>query len=278
MSRQQKTSSPAVHDAIDAAKPVPAKKQRQSATRTRTFATIVYPTEEEYRAYYKACGGEVVDRYGEAHKVPEYDGAEGWGAHPADWREIIIGAHVAALISPMHIGDVNPDGKVKKPHWHVLIIYDGVKSYETQVKPFFDSFGGVGREDVQSARGYARYLCHMDNPEKCQYNPEDVIAYGGADYKAITQMPTDDINELYAIIDIIEANHIVSYRELIQRLRINRPELAATALTRFTLPLKEYMRSMFWEDERAAYGHERDRHDTTQHDTTREEHNHESND
>lgn len=254
MSRQKKTSSPDTE---------PGKKL--ASTRTRTFATLVYPTQQEYQEYYRRCGGEIIDRYGEAHSVPEYDGSDGWGIHPDNWLEKLSDAHVATLVSPMHIGDVNPDGKPKKPHWHVLIVYEGVKTWETQVKPFFESFGGVGREDVQSARGYARYLCHLDNPEKCQYNPSGVITYGGADYKAITQMPTDDINELYAILDIIEDNHIVSYRQLIQRLRINRPELAATALTRFTLPIKEYMRSMSWEDQQTAYEHERD--STTQHDT-----------
>ena len=79
--------------------------------------------------------------------------------------------HVAALISPLHDKDTNPSGEPKKPHYHVLLMFEGVKDYETQVKPIFAEIGGVGREMVNSARGYARYLCHLDNPEKAQYEP-----------------------------------------------------------------------------------------------------------
>lgn len=48
-------------------------------------------------------------------------------------------------------------------------MFDGVKTIE-QAKDLFEQIGGVGCEKVNSIRGYARYLCHLDNPEKAQYD------------------------------------------------------------------------------------------------------------
>lgn len=142
-------------------------------TRDRVFATIVYPE-----------------------------------SAPADWRDIVDSWHVAAFISPLHDRDVNADGTPKKPHYHVMLFFDGKKNYETQIKPLFDAIGGVGREDIVSARGYTRYLCHLDNPEKAQYSPDDVIAFGGANYAYDIQSPSDERAQIGLMEDFIRQNKI----------------------------------------------------------------------
>lgn len=109
---------------------------------------------------------------------------------PADWQERLFALHVPCFISPYHDQDVNPDGEIKKPHYHVMLMYDGVKS-EDQVKMAFQSFGGVGFEVIQSIRGYARYLCHLDNPDKHQYPIEEVIECSGSDYLDVITLATD---------------------------------------------------------------------------------------
>ena len=88
--------------------------------------------------------------------------------------------HVAALVSPLHDRDTNPSGEPKKPHYHVLLMFESPADYESKVAPIFAEIGAVGRETVNSARGYARYLCHLDNPEKAQYSPSEVRCMGGA--------------------------------------------------------------------------------------------------
>jgi len=60
-------------------------------------------------------------------------------------------------------------------------------------------------------RGYARYLCHLDNPEKHQYSRDDVKAFGGADYDEITQLETDKVklcSEMETFIHLTDANII----------------------------------------------------------------------
>lgn len=101
---------------------------------------------------------------------------------PKNWIDILDDFHVPAFISPLHCNDVdNGTGELKKAHYHVMVMYDGPKTSKQ-----FDflrlKIGGVGHQYIQSIRGYARYLCHLDNPEKHQYSPEFVTSLCGADY------------------------------------------------------------------------------------------------
>lgn len=118
--------------------------EKSCANRTRNWATIVYPE-----------------------------------SAPCDWLDKLADVKVPALVSPLHNRDVNANGEVKKDHYHVMLMFQSVKS-QPQVKVIVASFGGVGTEYVQSQRGYARYLCHLDNPEKAQYEPKDVKQLCGA--------------------------------------------------------------------------------------------------
>lgn len=116
---------------------------------------------------------------------------------PEDWIDIITELHVPIIISPLHDKDKwtkadekkNPEhraGETKKAHYHVLIMFEGKKSIN-QVETIIDDIGGVGCIIVESARGMARYLTHMDNPEKEQYKMEDVQTFGGANYIEICE-------------------------------------------------------------------------------------------
>ena len=98
-----------------------------------------------------------------------------------DWISIIADLKVPVFISPLHDQDVNPDGELKKPHYHVMFMFEGKKS-EDQFDFIKSLFGGVGNELILSRKGYARYLCHLDNPEKAQYHISEVISLCGANY------------------------------------------------------------------------------------------------
>lgn len=215
--------------------------------RTRNFATLIYPSKDEYEAYYENHKMWVDKTTGEEMTFEHYDGEDGYGSPPEDWRERIIQLHVAALVSPMHIGDHNPDGKLKKPHYHVMFMFEGKKSYETQIKPLFDQIGGVGREEVASMRGYARYMLHLDNPEKQSYEQEDVTAYGGADFETIIRLPGDTMKAFRDITDFINRNDICGFAELVDALRIYSPELEEAAVMKLSYVLRIYLKSRTWE-------------------------------
>lgn len=209
-----------------------AARQRADAKRlgrTRNFATIVYPS----KMYLESVGS-------------TYDGTDGYGSSPEDWQEMIADLHVPVMVSPLH-QDYNPDKTMKKPHFHVLFMFDTVKDWDSQVQPMFDLFGGVGRENVNSARGYARYLCHLDNPEKEQYNPDDVKCFGGADYRAVIHLPTDDMKVLVDVFAYIKANQIYSLSELLDICAVNNPDwFSVVAMSRAYI-VDKYIKSLDWE-------------------------------
>lgn len=189
-----------------------AKYDAKRTGRTRNFATVVYPE-----------------------------------SAPEDWKERLNELHVAALISPLHDKDTNPSGEPKKPHYHVLVMFESPKDYESQIKPIFDQIGGVGREVINSLRGYARYLCHLDNPEKAQYDPTEVISMGGADYHAITNLPTDNRKMLADIMAFIQESEIYSFAEFIDVSRVHHPEWFTLIVNSNGWIVKEFIKSLEWE-------------------------------
>lgn len=131
-----------------------------------------------------------------------------------NWLNIITDWHVEAYLSPYHDRDVNPDGELKKAHYHLLLTFDGKKSLE-QVQAMSDQLSGVSPEIVHSIRGYGRYLCHLDNPEKFQYSVDEVRCFSGGDYYSIIGLPSDRYKVLDEIIWYCRENYISSYADLI---------------------------------------------------------------
>lgn len=165
---------------------------------------------------------------------------------PANWLEILADYHVPALVSPLHDKDINPNGEPKKPHYHVLLIFDGVKSIE-QVQLIRDAVGGVGWEKVSSQRGYVRYLTHLDNPEKAQYDSKDVKAFGGVDYRSIVTLPTDIDAMLDDMTVFIEANQVYSFRRFASYCRDNKPDWNYALKHCGTFYIKDFIRGLAWD-------------------------------
>lgn len=166
---------------------------------------------------------------------------------PKNWKDIISNEFVPAFISPYHNCDHDPDGEIKKPHWHVMIMYDGVKTKE-QFEEFRDRFGGVGAEIVASKRGYARYLCHLDNPEKYRYNIDDVIELSGADYKDCISRDSDKYKTIKAMLSYIGNNHIMSYRIFMDYCMEYEPEWYACLVDKATYVVSSYIDSIRKDD------------------------------
>ena len=98
---------------------------------------------------------------------------------PGNWVDILseMGLVFAYIL---HDKDVNPDGTPKKTHYHLLLFFDGKKSFE-QIKEITDVLNAPNPQRVKNPKGMVRYLIHMDNPEKYQYKREDIKCIGGAD-------------------------------------------------------------------------------------------------
>ena len=122
------------------------------ATRSRSFAFVIYP---------ESC--------------------------PENWRDIIDQFHVAWAESPLHEFDTDDNGEVKKPHWHVVLAFDSVKTVD-QVKKLIEPLNCTIPIMVNSLRGMVRYFAHLDNPEKHQYSVDQIIGHGGIDIQDLLRL------------------------------------------------------------------------------------------
>ena len=178
--------------------------------RTRNYATVVYPE-----------------------------------SAPENWREILTQSKIPIFISPLHDKDVNPDNTLKKAHYHVVTMYDSVKTNE-QASEFFKSFGGVGCETVNSLRGMARYLCHLDNPEKHQYSIDDVVSLAGADYINAIGTAADKAKAIREMVQWIEENDCICFADLFMYASVNRSDWFDCLINSGAYVVKEYIKSRTW--------------------------------
>lgn len=134
---------------------------------------------------------------------------------PDDWLDYITQTHVQCCISPLHDKDTNPTGEPKKPHFHVLVRFESLKS-EEQVESLFSYLNGTKPIICQSVRGSVRYFCHLDNPEKAQYQIEDIKTFNSFDVSEVNR-PTDAqiYKTIKDIVKYIVDNQIIYYIDLL---------------------------------------------------------------
>lgn len=188
-------------------------KENTSSRRTRNYATIVYPE-----------------------------------SAPENWQELLASNFVPAFISPLHDVDINPTGEKKKAHYHVILMFDSVKTME-QAAEVISTFNGVGCEVVKSMRGYARYLCHLDNPEKAQYNTADVRSLCGADYIGTIGLAIDKYVAISEMEEFCDKYNVVSFYALSKYARSHRQDWHRVLADSATVYMREYLQSKKWSDE-----------------------------
>lgn len=186
-------------------------KKNMEKKRTRNYATVVYPE-----------------------------------SAPVDWKVRLQEQCIPALISPLHDRDKNTDGTQKKEHFHIMILFDGVKTQE-QAKEVFEVIGGVGVEPVKSVRAYARYLCHLDNPEKARYDIQDVICCAGVDYNTIISLASDKYSAIGEMIEFCLQNRIDCYAELLLYAKNNREDWFRVLCDNGTVTIVQFLKSKYWE-------------------------------
>lgn len=135
---------------------------------------------------------------------------------PSDWIDKLKLKGTSCAISPLHDRDINPTGEVKKPHYHIILSFGSPTTYNN-VKAFSDDFNGTIPIPLESVVGYYRYLTHKDNPEKAQYNEEEIKLYNGFD--PVELMTESEVTNLIKqIIMVIKLNNLVEWEDLVDYL------------------------------------------------------------
>lgn len=135
-----------------------------------------------------------------------------------DWLEKLRELKFPIAVSPLHDKDVNPDGDLKKSHYHVII--KGGKSwiYWNDLKKVCKEIRGVAiPQHLSNVEGMVRYFVHADNPEKYQYSASEIQVFGQFDIeKAFKRTDADNDAMSAEIIMYIVQNDVTEFSDLIE--------------------------------------------------------------
>lgn len=160
--------------------------------------------------------------------------------------------HISFAVSPIHERDIKEDGSPKKPHYHFLVAYPNATTLNN-FKSLFE-ICGLQKSDLHvvqlcySGVGYFRYLTHKDNPEKAQYDDNEIRIFN--DYNGIFEKfqktEKDKTNNLIRIFQLVDELDTISFHTLMQYLMLNEVELfkMITSSSALAICIKEYQRSL----------------------------------
>ena len=116
-------------------------------------------------------------------------------------------------------------GKVKKPHYHMMVKFDTLKSRQQVVDTFcLPLNANMFPQIAQSERGSVRYLIHMDNPGKPLYRLDEIRLFNGYDPEDYFDLSNAELCKIpSAVQEYIELENICSYAELCELCRIYAP-------------------------------------------------------
>lgn len=141
---------------------------------------------------------------------------------PDGWRELLDEHHIEWAESPLHEFDVNPTGEIKKSHWHIVLCFEGPKSYE-QVHDILAPLNCPAPQRCHALKGAVRYFAHLDNPEKFQYDPLTIVGHGGFDVAAALSPTSGQRYDLIAeMTEYIRQERISEFQDLFDYAAANR--------------------------------------------------------
>lgn len=137
-----------------------------------------------------------------------------------NWLDVLKSKHIPLVISPLHNKDFTEDGQPKKSHYHVVVCYNSLKSLKQVHNDFDDVASNKYIMSVSVIKGYFRYLCHLDNPEKAQYSESDVQIFYGAPYDTYVKLNTfQSRNVRREVLEFISLKHPREFCEVYEHFR-----------------------------------------------------------
>lgn len=177
---------------------------------------------------------------------------------PENFRDIISSWNVRAYLSPLHDKDLvenkkslkskntTSEGQYKKKHLHCLVLMPSLKS-KAQMKFLFSQVGGVGLEIVNDPILYARYLCHIDHPQKARYSEDDVVSFGNIPYKDYIKQKSDNASDINAVFQLCQEHDIMYFSDLLDYVRTSKPEYFDTVV-KYTYLFYSYLKSKLYSE------------------------------
>lgn len=166
------------------------------------------------------------------------------------WLDILRDQLVECLVSPLHDKDVLPTGEPKKPHHHVVLSFKNPTTYSKACEVFEAIGAVVPPEDtcrVKDFRQMARYLCHLDQPDKYRYQMQDVTSIGSIDYQSLCMSAADEDDMLDQIFEAMDEYALDSYPKVVRFTKEQHPEWKSIVYRKYTRQIAEYAKGLHYE-------------------------------
>lgn len=148
---------------------------------------------------------------------------------------------IPGIISPIH----SADDKEKKSHVHFMIDYPNPVRLETARSDYAEVAANGYLEPVRSRKAMMRYFLHLDDEDKEQLNPEDVITVCGAVFDTTLELTSDDILRIVIEIqDFCDIEQIREYADLCRMVRASEKYDWFRVLYTHTIHFSAYFRSI----------------------------------
>lgn len=137
---------------------------------------------------------------------------------PTGWKKILEIKLIPIAISPLHSPDPEGSGEEFKAHYHVMLDFSSVKSYE-QVLSISVSVNGSFPIRLEDPGAYFRYMAHLDQPKKQQFEHgiDDIECLNGFDKDKYSLISKKQLESIFReICDFIDENNITEYSTLVE--------------------------------------------------------------
>lgn len=183
---------------------------------------------------------------------------------PENWIEIINSTNIRWVEGPLHDKDQftaedeekNPEhkeGEYKKVHKHCLMMFENPTSVEQAQRFFGELFGtnesgsvtGILRPEICHDRsGSIRYMAHLDNPLKAQYDFADIVGHNGADVNELVKFSiSETLHKMVEIEQYIETHDIRELCDLASAIRDTHVDWYQIISTKNTVYFNAFIRS-----------------------------------
>lgn len=119
---------------------------------------------------------------------------------PDDWIDKLLLTGIPFIVSPLHDKDINTDGDYKKPHYHIIVVFDNPTTYNHVLTHCCKPINATIPQVILNISGCIAYLTHKGIENKAQYQSCDIRCFNGSQ---IYMKDAEYLSDVYSAIESV---------------------------------------------------------------------------